>query len=203
MPASTFACPKCKTEFRIEPGTNEIASPCPNCASYLEAFFFPPFFRAAPVGTASASLVDHTEASCFYHATKQAVGVCDGCGRLVCSLCSIEMGNDHLCPNCLSSGKKKGKLTTLENTRTRYDSIALSLAVFSGVLGFASCGILTAIMAPASIYIAIRHWNSPGSLLGVSKTRFIISIIVSTITLVLGIIFVTFIFVYPRGLHHR
>jgi hypothetical protein len=174
-------------EFRIEPGTDQVASDCPNCASYLEAYFFPPFFRAAPVGVAATALVDHTEASCFYHTHKQAVGVCDGCGRLVCALCSIELGSEHLCPNCLSSGKKKGKLTTLENVRTRYDSIALSLAIFAGFLGFFSCGILTALMAPAAIYISIRHWNSPGSLLGSSKVRFVIAILVSVLTLLLAI----------------
>jgi len=196
MPESSFACPKCKMEFRIEPGTDHVEADCPNCSSFLAAYFFPPFFRAAPVGVAGAALVDHTEASCFYHTHKQAVGVCDGCGRLICALCSIDLGNDRFCPNCLSSGKKKGKLTTLENTRTRYDSIALSLAV----LGlFLSC--FSFIMAPASIYIAIRHWNSPGSLLGVSRTRFIIAIVVSILSLLFWVAILGTSVFHPR--HHQ
>jgi hypothetical protein len=178
MPAATFSCPKCKAVLAIEPGTTEIASACPQCASPIEAFFFPAFFRPMQVGAAAAALVDHTEASCFYHPQKQAMRVCDGCGRMICALCSIELGAEHLCPNCLASGKKKGKITTLEDTRTRYDSIALSLAVF-GLIIYA----FSIFLAPAAIYISIRHWNSPGSLLGSSKIRFVIAILVASTTL--------------------
>jgi hypothetical protein len=133
-------------------------------------------------GAAATALVDHTEASCFYHPQKQAVRVCDGCGRLICALCSIELGAEHLCPSCISSGKKKGKITTLEDNRTRYDSIALSLAVF-GMLVY----VLSIFLAPAAIYIAIKHWNGPGSLLGVSKTRFVLAIVIAVGTLILWI----------------
>jgi hypothetical protein len=179
MSDATFACPKCKTAFSVESGTDHLASNCPTCASFLDAYFFPAFFRPPQLGVAPSALVDHTEASCFYHPQKQAVRVCDGCGRLVCSLCSIELGTEHLCPNCISAGKKKGKIVTLEGSRTRYDSIALSLAVF-GIVVY----ILAIILAPAAIYISIRHWNSPGSLLGVSKTRFVVAIILSVLELI-------------------
>jgi hypothetical protein len=113
-----------------------------------------------------------------YHPQKQALRICDGCGRMICALCSIELGEEHLCPSCISSGKKKGKITTLEDNRTRYDSIAMSLAIF-GML----CYPFAIFLVPASIYIAIRHWNSQGSLLGVSKPRFVIAIIIAICTL--------------------
>ncbi len=155
---------------------------CPHCAALVEAYFFPGFFRPMQAGVAATALVDHTEASCFYHPAKQAVHVCDGCGRMICALCNIDMGEEHLCPTCISSGKKKGKITTLEDTRTRYDSIAMSLAIF-GLLFY----IVSIILAPAAIYIAIRHWNSPGSLLGVSRTRFVIAILIASATLLIWI----------------
>ncbi len=179
MPEAAFACPKCHTAFGIQPGTDHVSAACPNCSSFLEGYFFAPYFRASPVGEKATALVDHTEASCFYHTQKQAVGICDGCGRLLCSLCSIDLGQERLCPNCLSSGKKKGKLTSLENSRTRYDSIALTLSICCIVFSF-----LSVILAPASIYIAIRHWNSPGSLLGVSKKRFVFAIVISLLALI-------------------
>jgi hypothetical protein len=182
MPATTFSCPHCQAILDIEPGTAEIASTCPQCAALIEAYFFPAFFRTVQPGAAATALVDHTEASCFYHPQKQAVRVCDGCGRLICALCSIELGAEHLCPSCISSGKKKGKITTLEDNRTRYDSIALSLAVF-GMLVY----VLSIFLAPAAIYIAIKHWNGPGSLLGVSKTRFVLAIVIAVGTLILWI----------------
>jgi hypothetical protein len=175
MPAATFSCSKCKAPVAIESGTTEIASACPQCGWWIEAYFFPAFFRPMQVGAAASALVDHTEASCFYHPQKQAMRVCDGCGRMICALCSIELGAEHLCPSCLASGKKKGKITTLEDTRTRYDSIALSLAVF-GIIVY----VFSIFLAPAAIYISIRHWNSPGSLLGSSKIRFVIAILLAS-----------------------
>jgi hypothetical protein len=192
MPASTFSCPKCRAALAIESGTTETVAVCPHCASAIEAFFFPAFFRPMQAGTAATALADHTEASCFYHPQKQAMRVCDGCGRLICALCSIEMGAEHLCPTCLASGKKKGKITTLEDTRTRYDSIAMSLAVF-GMLFYA----FAIFLAPAAIYLSIRHWNSPGSLVGSSKTRFVIAILLASGTLLLWFAFFGTLFLHP------
>jgi hypothetical protein len=178
MPAATFPCPKCQTPLGIEPGMAEATVTCPRCTAQIEAYFFPGFFRPMQAGTSASVLVDHTEASCFYHPQKQALQVCDGCGRMICALCSIDLGTEHLCPSCISSGKKKGKITTLEDNRTRYDSIALSLAIF-GMF----CYPFAIFLLPAAIYVAIRHWNSQGSLLGVSKTRFVLALVVASITL--------------------
>jgi hypothetical protein len=174
MPAATFSCPKCNAVLGIEPGLTEATVTCPHCSALVEAYFFPGFFRPMQAGAAATALVDHTEASCFYHPQKQALRVCDGCGRMICSLCSIDMGAEHLCPTCISSGKKKGKIVTLEDARSRYDSIAMSLAIF-GML----CYPFAIFFLPAAIFIAIRHWNSPGSLLGVSKSRFVIAIVIA------------------------
>lgn len=193
MPAATFPCPTCHTALAVEPGTAEVTAQCPQCLAPIDAYFFPAFFRSPEVGIVPTALGDQTEASCYYHPQKQAVGVCDGCGRLICALCSIELGAEHLCPNCISSGKKKGRITTLEDNRTRYDSIALSLAVF-GMLFY----ILAIFLAPAAIYTAIKHWNSPGSLLGTSKTRFVVAILIATVTLVVWIALVAVLIMHPK-----
>jgi len=195
MVPAAFMCPRCRTPLAIEPGTTEIAATCPQCSELITAYFFPAFFRPIQVGVAPSGLMDHTEAGCFYHPQKQAVRVCDGCGRMICALCAIDLNDQCLCPNCVASGKKKGKLTTLEDSRMRYDSIALSLAVF-GMLFY----MLAIFLAPAAIYIAIRHWNSPGSLLGVSKTRFVIAILIASATLVFWIAIVgTLLFIHPHA----
>jgi uncharacterized paraquat-inducible protein A len=186
MSATAFSCPTCKTEFSIEPGTTEVAANCPNCGTFVEAYFLPAFFRPVETGAAPSALVDQTEASCFYHPQKQAVRVCDGCGRMICSLCSIELGAEHLCPNCIAAGRKKGKLTTLEDRRVRYDSIALSLGIFSFLFY-----VLAIVLAPAALYISIRHWNSPGSLLGRSRGRFVVAIILASCALLIWIAMVS------------
>lgn len=190
MAAATFACPKCKTEFAASSEIDHQEFACPSCASELDAFYFPALFRSREVGAAATTLVDQTETSCFYHPQKQAAQVCSGCGRLICSLCSIEMGSEHLCPSCISSGRRKGKITTLEHNRTCYDRIALSLAVL-GIVFY----IVSIILAPITLYVAIRHWNSPGSVLGVSRSRFVIAIVIASLQLLAWIAFFLFLVV--------
>jgi hypothetical protein len=178
MVASTLTCPKCKTEFEAAPETGRQECSCPNCAAILEAFFFPAFFRERPVEAPAAMLIDQTEACCFYHPQKQAAQVCEGCGRLICSLCSIQLGQEHLCPTCISAGKRKGKIAALENSRTCYDKVALSVSIL-GIVFY----IFSIVTAPIVIYLVIRHWNSPGSVLGVSRTRFIIALVLALVEL--------------------
>jgi hypothetical protein len=130
------------------------------------------------VGAAATSLLDQSEAACFYHPQKQAAQVCDGCGRLICNLCSVELGSEHLCPTCISAGRRKGTISVLEGSRTCYDRIAMSLAVVGIIIYW-----LSIVLAPIAIYLAIRHWNSPGSLLGVSKNRYVIAIVLASLEL--------------------
>jgi hypothetical protein len=152
---------------------------CPGCQAQLDAFFFPAFYRPRETGTAAAALVDPTEASCFYHPQKQAARVCEGCGRLICSLCSVDMGSQHLCPACISSGQKKAKITTLESSRTRWDNISIGLAIASVFMSF-----FALILSPAAIYVAVRHWKSPGGLQGRGHWRMGIAIVVALFSLV-------------------
>jgi hypothetical protein len=193
MAEATFACPKCRTPLAVPEGANPFEVACPGCSSEMEAFFFTAFFRPRTAGAAATTLVDHSEASCFYHPQKQAVQVCDGCGRFICALCSIEMDHEHLCPSCLSAGKRKGKITSLENTRTCYDRIALSVACLGIIIWPVSF-----ILASAAIYLSIRHWNSPGSLLGVSRNRFIIAIVIASLELI-GWIIVGLVFFFSHA----
>jgi hypothetical protein len=197
MAGVTITCPRCRTQLEVEPGTEETHSACPQCAGPIEAYFFPAFFRPVQAGMVASSIGDTSEASCFYHPQKQAVGVCDGCGRMVCALCSVDLGNEHLCPTCISSGKKKGKLTTLEDRRTRYDNVAMALAIGSFFFPY-----LFFLLPPASIYVAIRYWTRPGSLLGVSHARFVIAILVALLSFAFGLFTFGSLFIAPFKPHH-
>ena len=174
-------CPKCKRAFEVDSGeAEEFSSKCPGCNAALQTFLFPAFTRHREVGAAASAILDTTDASCFYHPKKQAAQVCDGCGRMICQLCSIDLSGQHLCPSCISSGRKKGKITTLENNRTRWDSIALSLAI-SGIF----LSVAAIVLSPAAIYIAVKHWNDAGSVVtGSSKGKFIVAIVIAIVTLI-------------------
>jgi hypothetical protein len=131
-------------------------------------------FRRHGTGTLGESLVNGSEAACYYHSGKKAATVCDSCGRFLCQLCDVAFNRRHLCPICLETGKKKGRLKNLENHRTLYDSMALYLAVAPILLVW-----VTIITAPAAIFVAIRYWRAPGSIIPRTKVRRILALLIA------------------------
>lgn len=140
---------------------------------------FPALFRTT-TSTAAENLLVEGESSCFYHPQKKAVIPCDSCGRFLCALCDVDLNGEHICPNCLESGKTKGKLKNLEQKKTRHDRVALSLAILPMVIFY-----FTLITAPLTLYIAIKHWNTPVSLLPRrAKLRYSIAVALASLQII-------------------
>ena len=151
-------------------------SPCPSCTSPLRVEVFPALFDDPAPAQASQSVVVEGEASCFYHPNKKAVLPCEGCGRFLCALCDVELNGQHLCPACLESGQKKGKLSSLDNRRVLYDSLALTLALVPLTVILWP---FTLITAPAAMFVAIRYWRAPGSVVQRTKARLILAMLLA------------------------
>jgi hypothetical protein len=188
MATLVVKCPKCQAP--LDSGilnTGEL-QPCGGCLALVQAEVFPALFRRAARGVEGEQVLLEDEASCFYHPLKKAVRPCDGCGRFLCALCDCELNGQHYCPSCLEAGRKKGKIKNLENHRTNYDSLALTLVlgplVLSLTIVFYSAFLLTIFTAPAAIFIAIRHWNSPRSIVHRTKIRFVLAIILGVLELI-------------------
>jgi hypothetical protein len=167
-----LACPRCSAAL---PETFFNASdlhPCPFCAAQVQVEVFPALLTGPAIGSAGETVVLEGESSCFYHPSKRATAACDSCGRFLCALCDLDLNGQHLCPGCLKSGKRKGKLKNLENRRMRYDSMALMLAFVPLLIFY-----LTVFTAPATLYIVIRYWNAPGSLISRGRWRMVIAFI--------------------------
>jgi hypothetical protein len=160
---------------------------CQFCRSSIQVFAFPAAFRVHVLAPAGVALSEG-ESSCFYHSHKPAVAPCDQCGRFLCSLCRVDFGERVLCPQCIQSGAKKGSLTLVESRRNLYDSIAMALAILPGFLIWP-----TLITAPIAIYLSIRHWNRPLSIVPRSRWRFVVAILVALLQIgtwiALGIFF--------------
>ena len=150
--------------------------PCPSCNSLLQADVFPAMFRTMPSGKSGEVLLEKTEASCFYHPQKKAAIVCSLCGRFLCDLCDVNLNEEHICPSCLEKGRTKRKIKSLEDQRTCYDRIALLIAIVS-MLGFW----LTILTAPIVLFLTIRHWKSPGSMVRKTKIRFIAAFFIASL----------------------
>src|SRR3954463_6063163 len=122
-------CPKCQMplpESAINAGQIEK---CPACPAQVEAILFPAVFKKPDSGKPGETILVEGEASCFYHPQKRATIPCAICGRFLCALCDVELNDQHLCPGCLDTGRKRGKLVQLETRRTLHDSSALVLSV--------------------------------------------------------------------------
>lgn len=154
-------------------------SACPACVGLLRADVFPAFYKSLPEGRPGEALQMDKEAGCFYHPGKKAVVPCSVCGRFVCALCDVALNGRHLCPACLEKGKTKGKIKNLENHRTCYDTIALLVATVPLLMFFFPW--FTIITAPLAIYLTVRHWKAPTSIIPRTKVRFILAAAIASL----------------------
>jgi hypothetical protein len=148
---------------------------CSGCGAALRIEVFAALLAPPRLGAEAERILVEGESSCFFHPAKKASVACDGCGRFLCTVCDIELSGRHLCPQCLESGKRKGNLQEIEDRRTLYDSVALALATYPLLIFY-----FTIITAPMSLYITIRHWKAPSSIISRGKWRFIVAAILAT-----------------------
>jgi hypothetical protein len=189
MNSSLVQCPKCLAG-QLEGVFNQPDwTPCPTCGVPLRIEIFPALFRRLTSGRDGEVLMVEGESSCFYHPNKKAVLPCQGCGRFLCALCDCELNGQHFCTTCLEAGKTKGKIKNLENRRVLYDSIALVLAIVPMLIFY-----FTFLTAPMVLYIAVRYWNAPRSIVHRTKIRYVLAILLATLQIIgwgLGIYYLT------------
>lgn len=178
MSAPLIHCPKCHTALLDGVFNQGGFTPCPGCTTPVQVEVYPAMFRQQVKGSAGELILTEGEAGCFYHPKKKAVLPCESCGRFLCALCDCEHQGKHFCPACLETGRTKGKVKSLENTRIRYDNIALALALYPILIFY-----LTIITAPMALFVALRYWKAPRSLAQPSSTRFIFTILIATLQL--------------------
>jgi hypothetical protein len=168
MTPRLVACTKCRVPLPPVLYNTRDLRVCPSCGARLQIEVFPAALRPpGPSATGERVEIDG-EASCFYHPAKRAVVPCESCGRFLCAVCDVEMNGDHLCPACIEVGKNKGRMQKLQNRRTLFDGVALGVACIPII-----------ITAPMALYVAIRYWNSPSSVVPRSRWRFVVAILLA------------------------
>lgn len=172
--------------------TPELAK-CPSCNVTIYVAVFPQMFRPPERGRSGETLLTDGEASCYYHSHKKAVVACSNCGRFLCALCDIDFNGRHLCSLCLEAANRKKNIKNLENRRVLYDDLALSLAIVPLIIFY-----LTLITAPIVLYIAIRYWKAPTSIMPRSKFRFVLAILIALLQIAGWIAVVFFLFRVTR-----
>src|SRR6266849_2522886 len=150
MPAISCDCSwQVPTEF----WNREEGAHCLLCGRRVRVFAFPAIARA-PAGALPEAVGVESEASCFYHPQNRASVPCEECGRFLCRLCDLEVGDRHLCPACFEVSGGARHLHALETRRTMYDSIALVLATWPALLIWPIF-----VTAPASLFMVFRRWS--------------------------------------------
>ncbi len=162
-------CPRCNTPLDRRVVNTGAMTRCEKCKQPLRVDVFPAVLRQTGGDNTGQDLLrSGIEASCFYHPRKKAVIPCDLCGRFLCALCSIDFNGRQMCPQCLETGKTKRKIKNLEDQRICYDTIAW-LVAFVPLFFFW----FTIFTAPIVLFIVIRFWKSPLSIVPRSRIRFV------------------------------
>ena len=158
-------CPACRAPLLPDMLNRPGLSRCPACRARLAIDAYPALLEGFRPGQAARRIVTDDEAGCFYHPGKQAVVACDECGRFLCSLCDLEIGGRHICPQCVGAGEQARPGAVLDNQRFLYDTFALWMAV------------LPLVVSPlVSLFVTARRWGKPGSLVRRSRWRFAVAI---------------------------
>jgi hypothetical protein len=156
---SAIECPICRAGLPAHFAQAGIAPEhfdrCPSCGMSVAAVLFPAAW--ATQESAPAAAVLGGDAACFFHGEKRATLACDECGRFLCSLCDLEIGGRHVCPECAQRPTTAGaEPAPWGRERTLHDSAALALAVYPLLVFY-----LTVVTAPIVLFLAVRHWHSP------------------------------------------
>jgi hypothetical protein len=167
-----LSCPKCKFVFDADELSN-LNYKCLSCRLEMEIIPFPALYKSTNVYT--RVLAEENSATCAFHKENQADAVCTHCGRLICSICKIPLGNKTVCPQCID---KSNTIQTNESGTgsIAWDSLALILVCHPLLLFF---WFLTFFSALASITISIINWNKRINVVTTSKKKFLIAIILS------------------------
>lgn len=167
-------CNRCGSPLPVEVLRSAAFMMCPDCGAGNQVRAFPALVELR--ATAAAVAAGIGEATCFDHPAKQAVNACSQCGRFLCALCSVDFKGEIWCPSCIESGIRRRSVADLENHRTLYDTLALALATLPLLLIWPS--LLT---APVALYMGVRYWKRPTSIVRTSRWRYVAAIVLASI----------------------
>lgn len=91
----------------------------------------------------------------------------------------MEFNGKHICPTCLETGQKKGKLKELQNSRICYDKLALVVAILPMLLVWTSI-----LGAPIALYLSLRYRKEPCSIRGKSNLCFTLATILAALQII-------------------
>lgn len=176
LDSSPLRCDLCDAAIPEDAVNRRDPVACVRCRAPARVHVFRALFETAQAGATPQAVLLDDESSCFYHPKKKAVLPCDHCGRFLCALCEIEIHGQHFCSGCVEQGTTDGRMKELRPEYLHYDSIALGLAVLPTFFIWP-----TLFTAPAALYLVVRYWKRPLSILPRLRWRFVVAALLAGI----------------------
>lgn len=170
--SADLACDACLAPLPVELLAPGLPVACPGCGAELEGQVFPALDWALPAGELGEEVQEPGEATCFYHPARRAATACTRCGAFVCRLCDLPLAGERLCPRCLDAGARKKTIPSLVTERLLHGRVALSLATLPLLIFY-----FTFFTAPAAIFVSLRYWNAPKSLVRPSRVPHVVAVL--------------------------
>ena len=183
----------CQRCYSALPAFDDDEVRCVQCGAHARLLLFPALLTPPKRGRPGEALLVDGQSSCFYHPEKAAVIPCETCGRFLCTLCDIELGDRHVCPGCLASDESDAR-TGLDAQRALPDAVALDLALVSIIPLFWWVAVFT---APMVLFLCVQYWNTETSVVERGRWRLVLALLISITELV---VIVTFLFFVVLGM---
>ena len=116
------------------------------------------------------------EAVCFYSPTRRATKECSHCGVLISDPWAAQWGARTVCLKCLDHLREKGTDQGFQSSRVLWDNVALVLALLPCTF---ILWVVAFVTAPAAVFIALWHWNSPRSMVAPGRWRLVAALILA------------------------
>ncbi len=171
-------CSACDARLPMAETPTAASVVCPACQHPSRVWLFPALFRSAQ-GAVGQRILEDGQSSCMNHPSKQAVAVCDGCGKFMCALCDVDWNGEHLCTACIQHRKVSDHAGAYQTTYTHYDNIALTICLLSiFLMSFFGLG---GFIAPVTIYVAWRYWRVPWRPVPHGKWRMALAVVLGNL----------------------
>ena len=181
-----ISCPSCKAKIGRTRYSDANFHECPSCDKSFELHLLPgddiKQWRKELPKHAPEVANDESQARCHNHETNKANDVCESCGILLCTLCSVPLADTHWCIDCIVKGKDDPTNPHFIRKHELKDNVALAVAFAPMVIFF--FWFTTLITAPITLVLIWKNWNKPLSLLKRTKVRFVIAAIVALLQLI-------------------
>ena len=169
-------CPDCQEPLPRQFFNRSGGGECPHCNSKIAVSVFPALFTDPEQERITGNnRLTEEQAGCYFHPQKEASIPCDGCGLFLCTLCDTAIGERHICPRCLEKELTEQSQSDLVTHRPLYDQMTFALSAYPLLI----FPFITLFTAPAALFVAVRYWKVPGSLVSRSRWRIVVAVILS------------------------